>query len=44
MPRQRTNYRRGTYDFPDDFPQRLKRFREESGLFWSDIARRRLMQ
>ena len=24
MPRQRTQYRRRTYDFPDDFPERLK--------------------
>ena len=35
MPRQRTNYRRRTYDFPE----RPKRFQEESGLFWSEIAR-----
>ena len=35
MPRQRTNYGRITYDFPE----RLKRFQEESGLFWSEIAR-----
>ena len=40
MPRQRTQYRRRTYDFPDDFPERLKRFQEESGLSWSEIARR----
>ena len=40
MPRQRTNYRRRTYDFPDDFPERLRRFQEESGLSWSEIARR----
>ena len=36
MPRQRTNYRRRTYDFP----QRPVRFQEESGLSWSEIARR----
>ena len=36
MPRQRTNYRRRT----DDFPERLVRFQEESGLSWSEIARR----
>ena len=35
MPRQRIQYRRRTYDFPDDFPERLKRFQEESGLSWS---------
>ena len=40
MPRQRTQYRRRTYNFPDDFPERLKRFQEESGLSWSEIARR----
>ena len=39
MPRQRTNYRRSTYGFPDDFPQRLVRFQEESGLSWSSAAR-----
>ena len=36
MPRQRTHYSRRT----DDFPQRLERFQEESGLSWSAIARR----
>lgn len=40
MPRQRTNYFRDTYDFPGDFPQRLVRFKEESGLTWAEIARR----
>ena len=40
MPRQRTQYRRRTYDFPGDFPERLKRFQEESGLPWAEIARR----
>ena len=40
MPRQRTNYRRSTYVFPDDFPQRLRRFKEESDLSWSEISRR----
>ena len=40
MPRQRTNYFRKTYNFPDDFPERLKRFQRESGLSWSEIARR----
>ena len=30
MARQRTQYRRRTYDLPDDFPERLKRFQEES--------------
>jgi len=40
MPRQRTYYSRIDYALPDDFPQRLKRFQQESGLSWSDIARR----
>ena len=40
MPRQRTHYKRITYDFPEEFPQRLVRFKEESGLSWSEIARR----
>ena len=40
MPRQRVNYNRTTYDFPNDFPERLVRFKEESGLSWSEIARR----
>ena len=40
MPRQRIYYRRSTYELPDDFPERLKRFQEESGLSWSEIARR----
>ena len=31
---------RRTYPLPEDFPQRLKRFQEESGLSWSEIARR----
>ena len=39
MPRQRIHCRRRTYDFPNDFPQRLKQFKEESGLSWSEIAR-----
>ena len=40
MPRQRTDYYRTTYDFPDDFTERLKSFQKESGLSWSEIARR----
>ena len=40
MPRQRTDYYRTTYDFPDDFAERLKRFQKESELSWSEIARR----
>ncbi len=40
MPRQHTHHHRMTYVFPDDFPQRLKRFKKESGLSWAEIARR----
>ena len=40
MPRQRIDYYRTTYDFPDGFAERLKRFQKESGLCWSEIARR----
>ena len=40
MPRQRTHHSRITYVIPDNFPQRLRRFKEESGLSWSEIARR----
>ena len=28
------------YVLPDDFPQRLRRFGEESGLTWAEMARR----
>ena len=40
MPRHRTHNSRMVYVFPDDFPQRLERFKEESGLSWAEIARR----
>jgi len=40
MPRQRNNYRRRTYNFPADFPERLERFKEESGLTWAEFNRR----
>ena len=44
MPRQWIPHGRKTHDstrdFPEDFPQRLKRFKEESGLSWAEIARR----
>ena len=40
MPRQRIHHTRETYGFPDDFPERLKRFQAESGLSWAEIARR----
>ncbi len=40
MPRQRIHHTRETYKLPADFPERLKRFQEESGLTWAEIARR----
>ena len=40
MPRQHTHHGRIVYVFPEDFPQRLVRFKEESGLSWAEIARR----
>ena len=40
MPRQRIHHSRVTYEVPDDFPERLERFKEESGLSWAEIARR----
>ena len=40
MPRQRNRYNRRTYAFPAEFPQPLQRLQEESGLSWSEIARR----
>lgn len=39
MPRQRVNHSRGIYVVPDDLPDRLERFKEESGLTWAEIAR-----
>ena len=40
MPRQRIHHGRTVYVLPDDFPQRLKRLKQESGLPWAEIARR----
>ncbi len=40
MPRQRTDHSRIVYVLPDDFPQRLMRFREVSRMPWAGIARR----
>ena len=40
MPRQRKPYRREAHVFPEDFPQKLERLKEESGLTWSELARR----
>ena len=40
MPRQRIHHGGNVYVFPEDFPERLKRFQRESGLSWAEIARR----
>ena len=40
MPRQRIHHTRETHGFPDDFPERLVRFKEESKLPWAEINRR----
>ena len=40
MPRRRIHHGRTVYVLPDDFPQRLRRLKEESGLLWAEIARR----
>ena len=40
MPRQRNNYYAQPNNFPDDFPERLKRFQRESGLSWAELNRR----
>ena len=40
MPRQQMRHRRGLYEFPADFPECLRRFKEASGLSWSELARR----
>ena len=40
MPRQRTYYSRRTYDLPGNFPERLERFKEKSGLSWAELNRR----
>ena len=40
MPRQRIHHTRETHGFPDDFPERLVRFQEESRLPWAEINRR----
>lgn len=40
MPRQKMRHLRGRYEFPDDFPECLRRFKEASGMSWSEMARR----
>ena len=39
MGRQRWVYRLEPPQFPDDFPKRLERFMEASGLSWRGLAR-----
>ena len=40
MPRQRTHHTRATHDLLDGFPERLRRFKEASGLTWAELSRR----
>ena len=40
MPKQRLDHFIQPYQFTDDFSDRFKRFQKESGLSWSEIARR----
>ena len=40
MPRQRLLHGGDIHELPDDFPERLKQFQQQSGLSWSEIARR----
>ena len=40
MARQRKHYGRSAPTFPLDFPQRLERFKEASGLSWGEMAER----
>ena len=40
MPRQRLTHRRAVHVFPEDFGESLVRIKEESGLSWSELARR----
>lgn len=40
MPRQRIHHNRDVYEFPHDFPLRLLRFKEQSGLSWAELNRR----
>lgn len=40
MGRQQRVYRIEPPRFPEDFPERLERFKEASGLSWRELARR----
>ena len=39
MGRQRRVHRPVRFDFPEDFPQRLERFRAAGGMTWRSLAR-----
>ncbi len=38
MSRQQIDYNIPTYEFQENLPERIKRFQQESGLSWSEIA------
>ena len=40
MPRQRIDHSTEHHDLPEDFPERLERFKEASGLSWAELNRR----
>ncbi len=40
MGRQRRVHRPVQFDFPEDFPQRLERFKAAGGMTWRSLARR----
>ena len=40
MGRQQRVYRIEPPPFPEDFPERLERFKEASGMSWRELARR----
>ena len=40
MPRQRIHHSRIAYAFPEDFSQRMVRFKKGSGLSWAETSRR----
>ena len=40
MSRKHVSQGRPVYLYPNDFPRRLERLKEESGLTWADLARR----
>lgn len=40
MPRQHVRHSDTTYEYTEEFPKRFRSFRQESGLWWSEVARR----